>query len=183
MPEPWKKLGSKELGDYRIFQLRRDLAVSPRTGKTHEFLVLDSVNWVNVVAVTPDAHLVMIEQFRHGTGTIELEIPGGMMDPQDASPEAAGIRELREETGYAGDEPRIIGEIFPNPAIMSNSCFTILVENCRCVHPVEFDHGEDLVTRLIPISDIPGLLSQGKIRHSLVVVGLYYFELWRQKQG
>jgi ADP-ribose pyrophosphatase len=102
-----------------------------------------------------------------------------MMDPHDSSPEAAGVRELREETGYAGEAPRIIGEIFPNPAIMGNTCFTVLVENCQCLHPVEFDHGEDLITKLVPISEIPGLIAAGKIKHSLVVVGLYYFELWR----
>jgi 8-oxo-dGTP pyrophosphatase MutT (NUDIX family) len=180
MPKPWEKIDSQLLGDYRIFRLRSDRSISPRTGKAHDFLVLDSVNWVNVAAVTPDDQLVMIEQFRHGSGTVELEIPGGMMDPEDPSPEAAGTRELREETGYAGEGARIIGEIFPNPAIMSNTCFTVLVENCRCIHPVDFDHGEDLITRLIPISDIPDLVAGGKIRHSLVVVGLYYFELWRR---
>jgi 8-oxo-dGTP pyrophosphatase MutT (NUDIX family) len=181
MPKAWDKISSQQLGDYRIFRLRSDRAISPRTRQPHDFLVIDSVNWVNVAAVTPDQQLVMIEQYRHGSGTVELEIPGGMMDPRDGSPEAAGVRELREETGYAGESPRIIGEIFPNPAIMSNTCFTVLVENCHCIHPVEFDHGEDLITRLVPISEIPGMVAARKIKHSLVVVGLYYFELWRRR--
>jgi ADP-ribose diphosphatase len=180
MLKAWNKVSSQSLGDFRIFKLRSERATSPRTGKEHDFLVLDSVNWVNVIAVTPDRQLVMIDQFRHGSGTVELEIPGGMIDPHDAGPEAAAVRELREETGYAGDKPRIIGKVFPNPAIMSNTCFTVLVENCRCVHPVEFDHGEDLVTRLVPIEDAAGLVRQGKIQHALVVAGLYYFELWRR---
>ena len=183
MLKPWNKTASQLLGDYRIFKLRSDRAISPRTGKEHEFLVLDSVNWVNVIAITAGDQLVMIEQFRHGSGTVELEIPGGMIDPHDHSPEAAGIRELREETGYAGANPRVIGEIFPNPAIMSNTCFTVLVEDCQCVHPVEFDHGEDLITRLVPISEIPALIASRKIRHSLVVVGLYYFELFRRRSS
>ncbi len=180
MLKPWNKLSSQPLGDFKIFKLRSDRAVSPRTGQPHDFLVLDSVNWVNVVATTPDQQLVMIEQFRHGSGTVELEIPGGMIDPHDASPEAAGVRELREETGYAGQEARIIGRVFPNPAIMSNTCFTVLVQNCRCVHPVEFDHGEDLITRLVPMPEIPKLVASGQIKHSLVVAGLYYFDLWRR---
>lgn len=180
MLQPWEKLASRPLGDYRIFRLRTDRAVSPRTRQAHDFIVIDSVNWVNVVATTPDRRLVMIEQYRHGSGTIELEIPGGMMDPQDVSPVAAAVRELREETGYAGEQARVIGEIFPNPAIMSNTCFTILVENCQCLHPVEFDHGEDLVTRLVPLGEIPELIATGKIKHSLVVVGLYYFDLWQR---
>src|SRR5215470_20365497 len=143
MIQPWEKVGSKPLGDFRIFQLRSDQARSPRTQQVHDFFVLDCVNWVNVVALTPERQVVMIEQYRHGSGTVELEIPGGMIDPSDASPEAAGQRELREETGYAGENARRIGELFPNPAIMGNTLYIVLVENCRCVHPVQFDHSED----------------------------------------
>ena len=89
-------------------------------------------------------------------------------------------RELREETGYEGSESRLLGSVFPNPAIMSNTCFTVMVDNSRCIHPVEFDHGEDIITRLVPVSEIPGLVAGGKIRHSLVVVALYHFELWQR---
>ncbi|HEY5912630.1 MAG TPA: NUDIX hydrolase [Verrucomicrobiae bacterium] len=181
MLKKWQRLSSRPVGDFRIFQIRSDRLVSPRTGEEHDFYVIDCVNWVNVIALTPERQLVMIEQYRHGSGTVELEIPGGMIDPHDASPEAAALRELREETGYEGQNARRIGEVFPNPAIMSNTCYTVLFENCRCLHPVQLDHSEDLVTRLVPASDIPALIAAGKIRHSLVVVALYYFELW-QKQ-
>ncbi len=180
---PWKKIGSKPAGDFRIFTIRTDRAVSPRTEKEHDFFVIDCVNWVNVIAVTPEQQLVMIEQYRHGSATVELEIPGGMIDSKDASPEAGAIRELREETGYEGEKVQRIGQIFPNPAIMSNVCYTVMVENCQLKHPVEFDHGEDLVTRLVPVAEIPGLVAAGKIQHSLVVVALYYFELWQRRQG
>jgi 8-oxo-dGTP pyrophosphatase MutT (NUDIX family) len=176
--KPWSRIASKPLGDFRIFTLRSDRAVSPRNGTEHEFFVIDCVNWVNVIAVTPDRRLVMVEQYRHGTNTVELEIPGGMVDRNDASPVIAGVRELREETGYEGDNARLIGKVFPNPAIQSNTCYTAMVENCRLMHPVDFDHGEDLITRLVPVGDIPRLVGEGKIRHSLVVVALGYFELW-----
>src|SRR5205823_871097 len=140
----------------------------------HDVFVIDCVNWVNVIVLTPERQLVMIEQYRHGSNTVELEIPGGMMNPGDSSPEATGLRELREETGYEGENPRLIGQIYPNPAIMSNICFTVMVENCRCIHPVQFDHGEDLMTRLVPVAEVPEMVAAGKIQHSLVVVALYY---------
>jgi ADP-ribose diphosphatase len=177
MIKPWEKRGSQLLGDFRIFTIRSDIKRSPLTGRDHDFFVIDCVDWVNVIALTPDRQLIMVEQYRHGSNTVELEIPGGMMDPKDASPEMTARRELREETGYAGDAARIIGQVFPNPAIMSNTCHTVLIEDCRCLHPVEFDHSEDLVTRLVPLSEIPVLVATGKIRHSLVVVALYHFEL------
>jgi ADP-ribose pyrophosphatase len=180
MIKPWPKVSSKSIGDFRVFKLRADRKVSPRTGKEHEFYILDSANWVNVMAVTPDQQLVMIEQFRHGSGTVELEIPGGLIDAGETSPVAAAVRELREETGYEGENARILGQILPNPAILSNTCYTVMLENCRCLHPVEFDHGEDLLTRLVPAAELPRLVAEGSIQHSLVVVALYYFELWQR---
>jgi 8-oxo-dGTP pyrophosphatase MutT (NUDIX family) len=180
MIQPWRKIGSRPIGDFRIFTLRADRIVSPRTGEEHEFYVFDSVNWVNVIAVTPDQQLVMVEQYRHGSGTVELEIPGGMMDPGEASPVATAVRELREETGYEGADARLIGRIFANPAIMTNTCFTVLIDNCRLQHTVELDHGEDLATRLVPVAEIPRLVAEERIQHSLVVVALYHFDLWQQ---
>ena len=180
MIQPWKKTGDVGTADFRIFKVRTERKVSPRTGAEHSVYVIDSVNWVNVIAVTPENELVMIEQYRHGSDSIELEIPGGMIDAHDASPAVAGIRELREETGYEGGHPRIIGQIRPNPAIMSNTCFTLMVDNCQLKHPVEFDHGEDLVTRLVPVADLQKLVASGRIQHSLVVVALYHFDLLRQ---
>lgn len=180
---PWKKLGSTPAGNFRIFTIRSERAVSPRTCKEHDFYIIDCVDWVNVVAVTPDDQLVMIEQYRHASNTVELEIPGGMMDSGDESPLKAGVRELREETGYEGIKPEIIGTIFPNPAIMSNRCHTLLVRDCRCLHPIELDHGEDLATKLVPVGQIPELIAQGKIGHSLVVVALTYFDLWRRRRS
>jgi hypothetical protein len=81
------------------------------------------------------------------------------------------------KTGYEGTNARVIGQVFPNPAIMTNTCFTVQVEDCRLTHPLQWDHSEDLVTRLVPIAEVPRLVASGAIRHSLVVVALYHFEL------
>ena len=180
MIKPWTQIKSTPLGNFRIFTLRSDQKISPRTGEAHDFFILDCVDWVNVVAVTGDHQLVMVEQFRHGSNTVELEIPGGIMDTQDGSPVNTAIRELREETGYEGANARVIGEIFSNPAILTNKTFTVLVENCVPRYNVQLDGGEDLMTRLVPINEIPALVKAGKIRHSLVVVALYHFDLWQR---
>ena len=59
MIEHWKKAASKPLGDYRIFTVRSDIKISPRTGEHHDFFVIDCVDWVNVIATTPDDQIVV----------------------------------------------------------------------------------------------------------------------------
>ncbi len=177
---PWKKTGTKAVGNFRIFKLRSDFYINPRTDKEHDFYVLDTVGWVNVIALTPKRELVMVRQFRFGSATVELEIPGGMMDPDERDPIATAIRELREETGYEGENARLLGKIWSNPAILNNRTYTVLIENCALKHDVEFDSGEDLTTQLIPAAEIPQLVADEKIGHSLVAVALYHFELWQR---
>ena len=180
MIAPWPTTNSERLADYRVFTIRRDHKTSPRTGQPHDFFVLDCPDWVNVIALTRDRQLIMVEQFRHGTNTVELEIPGGVMDPGDESPIATGIRELREETGYEGEMARRLAGVASNPALFSNTCHTILIEHCTLRHPLELDQTEDVANRLVPVDEIPALVATGRIRHSLVVVALYYFELHRR---
>jgi 8-oxo-dGTP pyrophosphatase MutT (NUDIX family) len=183
MIQPWRQLSSVQRGNYRVFSVREERKVSPRTGREHDFFIIDASSWVNVVALTPDRQMVLIEQYRHGSNTVELEIPGGIIDPADASPEAAGGRELAEETGYQGEPPVVIGHVFPNPAIMRNHCYTVLARNCRPIRPVQFDEGEDLIAKLVPLEQVPQLVASGQIRHSLVVAALYQFELWCKLHG
>ena len=65
-----------------------------RTGAVHDFITVDLIDWVVVVAETPEKELVMIRQFRHGSGRIELEVPGGCIDRKDSDPLEAAEREL-----------------------------------------------------------------------------------------
>ena len=181
MIQPWRPISSKPLGQYRVFSVREERKASPRTGREHDFFIVDCANWVNVIALTPDNRMILIEQYRHGSETVELEIPGGVIEAGDASPEEAGRRELAEETGYRGEAPIQVGHVFPNPAIMSNHCYTVLVRNCRGGAPLQWDEGEDLATRLAPMEEVAELVATGQIRHSLVVAALYQFELWRKK--
>jgi ADP-ribose pyrophosphatase len=180
MLKEWKQVSSKRVGDFRIFTVRSDEKLSPRTGKHCDFFVIESVDWVNVIALTLNDELVMVEQFRHGSNTVELEIPGGMMDPGERDPVATGVRELREETGYEGTAARALGWVYANPAIMNNRSHFVVVEQCVHRHECEFDGSEDLVTRLVPWKDIPRLVQEGRIRHPLVLCALFRYELSRR---
>jgi len=85
----WLRRRSERVYRARVFDVRRDTCVSPRTGHEHDFHLLECCDWVNVVPITPDDQVVLIRQFRHGVRDFSLEIPGGLIDPEDPSPRVA----------------------------------------------------------------------------------------------
>jgi len=168
----WKILNSKEGGNYRAFRLRIDTALSPRTGNIHDFYVLEATPWVNVVPLTNDGDVILIEQYRHGTRDITLEIPGGMVETGD-TPEGAAGRELLEETGYAASQMLPLGFVHPNPAIQNNLCYSFVALGTYFSGEQRQDESEDIAVVKKPLRDIPDLIRRGVITHSLVVVAFY----------
>lgn len=173
----WRRRTSKQLADCRVFQVRRDLSINPRDGREHFFYVIEATDWINVVPLTSDNKVVMIEQYRHGTEEVTLEIPGGMVDA-DETPRAAAARELFEETGYAAPKELIaLGKTRPNPAIQNNWIHTFLAANVEFISAPAFDGTEHTAVRLVPLDDIPRLVADGTINHALVVVGFHRLSL------
>ena len=175
----WPMSSSRQLGDYRVFRLRQDTRRSPRTGRDHTFFVLDTGDWINVVAVTADDKVVLIRQFRHGIEEVTLEIPGGMVDEDDISPLESARRELLEETGYAAEEWIHIGTVTPNPAILNNRCHTYLAQNARLVAAPQMDGSEDIQTAVVDAAEIPALITSGQINHALVIAAFYFYGQYR----
>jgi len=149
---------------------------SPESGSAHDFFVLDAPDWVNVIPLTPDEKVVCVRQYRAGTDTVTLEIPGGMIDPGDPTPTAAAAREMREETGYLADRYEDLGVVAPNPAIQSNRCHTICAVDAYRDGPQALDGSEVIDVELVDLSDIPSLITSGRITHSLVVAAFYLLD-------
>lgn len=174
---PWTVGEEREIAKTRIFSLHgRWCSSALRPGVSFEAAILKCPDWVNVIALTPDREVVLIEQYRHGIDRVTLEIPGGMVD-EGESPVGAAVRELLEETGHAGGEPRVLGVTTPNPAFQDNRLTTVLVPDCRLVAEPAGDAHEEIAVRLVPLPEIRGLLRSGEIHHALVVAAFALFEL------
>jgi len=146
-----------------------------------DFFVLDCPDWVNIVAFTDQAKLILIRQFRHGIEGATLEIPGGMVDPGESSKETA-IRELEEETGFKPGLVFELGSSLPNPAIQSNRMHHYLAINCQPTGNVAFDEHESIEVELISKERIRALVEDGTISHSLVLAALLRFEYYQRNQ-
>jgi 8-oxo-dGTP pyrophosphatase MutT (NUDIX family) len=170
-PRPWPKLETRHGEPMVLFRPRWDTLQNPRTEEVMERLVLETPDWVNVVALTTEEKLVCVRQFRFGTGEVTLEIPGGAIDLQEPH-EHAARRELREETGYTAESWRYLGFVEPNPAFQTNRCHHWLAKGARRTHDLDLDSGEDITVVELPLSDVRDRVARGEIRHSLVLTAL-----------
>ena len=179
MVRPFIRHGSEELLSTPIFRLRRDRAEHPGTGHVGDYFVLENPDWVNLVALTPERDILLVRQWRHGTASVELEIPAGLIEAGE-DPVAAALRELEEETGYTAGRCTLLGAVAPNAAYQSNTCHTVLAEDCRLTGPTRFDAGEDIELVRVPLASIPTLLREGSFRNAMVLVGLLW---WLDREG
>ncbi len=171
-PRPWKLLRQEPGPDLRVFRSRFEWRLNPRNNHELKCLVLESRDWVNVVALTPEKEVVLVKQFRFGRGEVTIEIPGGVVDSGEEHG-AAARRELTEETGFSGGKWTYLGASEPNPAILNNLCHHWLAEDVVRNHPIQLDEGEDIEVFTTGRDDLAGMIGTGKLRHSLVLVALH----------
>lgn len=175
--KPWNAGPARELLATRVFSVHaRSSSSAAHPDRQGEFFHLRCPEWVNVIALTPERHVVMIEQYRHGTDSVTLEVPGGIAEAGE-SMEVTCARELAEETGYAGVSCDIIGRVSANPAIQNNFVHTGLVRNATPSLEINHDEHEEIGLRLVPLADIPGLIRRGIIHHAFVVAAFYHLSL------
>jgi len=170
-PPPWTRFGSRHGEDLTIFRIRHDELENPRTGERMERVICETPAWVNVVALTDAQELVLVQQFRFGSGRNSIEIPGGMVDPGEEHG-AAGRRELLEETGYSSGRWTYLGHVEPNPALQDNLCHHWLAEGVARTAEPALDPGEDIRVQTLPLDEARRRIHAGEIAHSLTVTAL-----------
>ena len=181
-PSRWERLGQRPQLQTRIFDVVGTRYRHPGRSTEREFVVINAPDWVNVVALTPDGRIVLVRQFRYGIDEFSLEIPGGVIDTGE-DPVTAGLRELREETGFTGAPAKLLGSVHPNPAMQSNRCHFVYVEGAVKSHDLEWDPDEELQVSVLPADDVFAMARSGAINHSLVLNALMLFEpIWHAQK-
>ncbi|MBA4137331.1 MAG: NUDIX hydrolase [Opitutus sp.] len=174
-PPRWKKLGSRPLLTTRIFDVASVDFQHPNRPEPRDFFLINPPDWVNVLALTPQHELVLVRQFRFGTNDLSLEIPGGVMDPGE-DPATTGARELQEETGFVGPlAPQPLGFVHPNPAMQTNRCHLVLIENATRSAALKWDRDEEFEIFTLPVEEVYARAYQGEITHAMVLNALLLF--------
>ncbi|UCH00615.1 MAG: NUDIX hydrolase [Deltaproteobacteria bacterium] len=175
MIKPWPIIESTKGPDMGLFCIRVNRCRSPRTGQEHDFYVIDSPNWVQIIPITSEDRLVMIRQYRHGCARIFLELPGGLIDKGDLSPHQTAKRELLEETGYLAEDLSLLTRVYPQPAVLNTIGLTYLARGVKRIAGPELDVAEDIEVCLLELQRIPDMIRSGEINHgqTVMALGLY----------
>ncbi len=175
----WELLGSRyEDAGLILFDKRIDSLRNPRNQKEFDRLILESVDWVNIVALDAESRSVMIRQYRFGVGYVTLETPGGMVDEGEDS-KVAAIRELKEETGYKSDQWSYLGCVEPNPAFHNHLCHHWLAENAYLDEEQSLGDGEMISIELMNEEQVRESVLSGELKHALALSALSrVFQIW-----
>ena len=167
----WEVIKSEPGPNLVLFQARYDWVKNPRNGKSIKAVILESRDWVNVVALTPEKKIIIVKQFRFGVSKLTVEIPAGIIEKGE-TPQQAAMRELDEETGYTSTNWQYLDWFEGNSAFLNNVCHSFLALDVVKTHPAHLDEGEELSMEELFFDELIKTIQQGQMRHSLSVLAL-----------
>lgn len=181
--EKWKVLESEYVIQRPWLTARRERVQLPN-GQIHpEYYVLEYPTWANVIAITDEGKYVMVEQYRHGSGEINMELCAGCVEPGE-DPMDGAKRELAEETGYTGGEWTLLSVLSPNPATSNNKNYCYLARGVRKTEGQHLDRTEDIAVRLLTEEELRTMLQHDQIKQALMAAPLWkYFATLHSAAG
>jgi len=130
-------------------------------GEIRDYYIRVEAPGVCVLAFTSDNEVITIPQYRPGPNAILRELPGGRPEEGETAVQA-GVRELLEETGYAGEVEGWIGT-WQADAYSQMDRSVIIVKNCQKVADQKLDTTEFGEVELVGISDFVTQVRAGKL--------------------
>jgi 8-oxo-dGTP pyrophosphatase MutT (NUDIX family) len=171
-PKPWTVTASQYLLKDKWLTVRADQCRTARGVTVAPYYVLEYPDWVQVVAFDADFRILVTQQYRHAAGSICLELPCGVVEEADETPQAAAMRELREETGYASECFELVGRFSPNPATHTNTLHCFVAYDVFWSQEVSQDEAEDVSNGFMSISEMMNAIETGRFSQALHVSSL-----------
>jgi ADP-ribose pyrophosphatase len=181
----WKTLSRKSVYHGPIFEVR-SVQRESTDGRSGTFIEVNAPEWATIVPWYRNEsgipYFLMVRQYRHGSDTVTVEFPAGMVD-KDEDPKDAARRELLEETGCepVGDV-LYLGSVSPNSAFMSNRISIFFVEGVRKIREQSLDVNEQLDVLSIPVHEVLDSMGTGAYDNGIMMIAQAFFLRYAQNR-
>lgn len=122
----WNLLNSRLHLSNRWLTLRENDYQLPGGKRLDSYWLIEKPSYVLVIGESRRG-LVLVREYRPGSGKVHLSFPAGFIDDGE-TPEEAAVREFREETGYGASNPRVMGRLDAQAAWLNAECTVVHVE-------------------------------------------------------
>lgn len=176
----WEILQSTMVVNNQWCKVRQDVVKLPNGKIIDDYFVNIRLDVALILPITNNQEIVCVRQYRHGAEKVLLELPAGTFNPNQENPQAAALRELKEETGYFAATAKPLGILYDNPVKDSNKIYLFIAENVHKVRQQELDITENIEVVLIPISTILEKIASGELNVAgtvaAIFIGLNYLQ-------
>ena len=136
-----------------------------------------------VFAVTDEEKILLVIQPRvslRDEDKVNIELPAGYIEVgEDAR--SAGIRELKEETGYVPGEVLVVDSYYPSLGASGEKITLMLAINCKKEKDLNLDHNEYLYYITVRLDEFKYLMDNDYIKDVNARIGYYkYLEYLRK---
>jgi 8-oxo-dGDP phosphatase len=170
--KPWTVLSATQVLRDRWIDVRAERCITATGHIIDPYYMYRRPDWACILAVDEQDRAVVARVYRHGIGQPSLELPGGIIDAEDASPADAVRRELLEETGYACGAISAVARLATNPSNLNSYAHVFYARGARHVQAPQLEGGEVMVTELLPLASLKTLAMTGGIVHGVQVAAI-----------
>jgi ADP-ribose pyrophosphatase len=169
----FRRVSEEEVFRAWLFSFDRVQLVDP-DGTPFERFVFRHPGAVTMVPVHDDGTVSMVRQYRAAVDTMVLEIPAGLRDKADESPEATARRELAEEAGLEATTWETLIHTWNTPGVSDQHTTIFLATGLtqRATRPAGIEE-RHMSLETIRLDDIDDLVADGTLRDETTVLGLY----------
>lgn len=173
----WQVITDTALISRRWLEVREQSVRLANGNQIEQFHLVNGPHWTAVLCLSQEQEVVLVRQYRHGLGGASLELPAGVIEPNEAPIDAAR-RELREESGFEAQRLEALLSVSPEPSRSSTLAHFFFAQGARVVAAQELDHSEDLVVVLVPVAELLELIDHGQIVHAAHIAAI--LTAWRR---